>query len=83
MLESSEYEELRIDYDGVSRRFFSKFYEPPEGLRFYNSPALFPDPELNKVIKEQYQEQCSLLCFGDYPSWERVAECFAALRELL
>jgi len=83
MLESSEYEELRIDYDGVSRRFFSKFYEPPEGLRFYNSPALFPDPELNKVIKEQYQEQCSLLCFGDYPSWERVAECFAALRKLL
>lgn len=83
MLRSPEYEELRTDYDRVSRAHFSKYYIPPEGLRFGASQALFPADALREMVRTTYEAQCRLLCFGTYPSWDEVEARFVQLRDLL
>lgn len=83
MLNSPEYEELRHDYDRVSRAHFPKYYIPPEGLRFNESAAIFPAGPLREMIAREYERQCELLCFGSYPSWEEVGRCFEGLKALL
>jgi hypothetical protein len=83
MLRSGEYEQIRQDYDRVSSTHFPKYYIPPDGLRFRASPALFPTGELREMIAKEYDRQCSVLCFGEYPRWEEVEAAFEALKELL
>lgn len=83
MLSSEEYEQIRQDYDRVSRKHFPKHYIPPEDLRFRSSVALFPVGELREMVAKEYEHQCSVLCFGDYPSWEEVQNCFEELRGLI
>jgi len=80
MLKSAEYETIRVDYDRVSRAGFSRDYIPPEGMRFTNSDALFPEGELAAVLAAEYDTQCKQLCFGPYPPWEEVIARFARLR---
>nr|WP_261339218.1 nucleotidyl transferase AbiEii/AbiGii toxin family protein [Singulisphaera acidiphila] len=83
MLRSEEYEQLRLDYDRVSRTHFPKHYIPPEGMRFNQSAALFPTGELRTMVSGEYKRQCQLLCFGDHPSWEKIEECFSTLKDLI
>ncbi len=45
MLESSEYDEIKADYDSNSRKFYGDSYRPPEGMSFRTSDALFPSDE--------------------------------------
>ncbi len=83
MLKSSEYAEIKADYDRISTAHFERRYFRPVDLRFSNSDALFPPAELAASIGAEYEAQCRLLCYGPYPSWEEVLARFAQLRELL
>lgn len=84
MLESSEYEAIRIDYDQISRTFYPKSYRPPPNLSFANSPALFPDPDLRARLETDYQAQCALLFSGGaHPEFDEVLNRFVEIRQLL
>lgn len=50
---------------------------------FANSDALFPPGDLASAIGPMYTEQCQILCFGAYPSWDVVQSRFLELRALL
>ena len=83
MLKSSEYAAIKKDYDAISREYFARSYFYPEGLSFAKSDALFPPPELAKIISLEYEAQCELLCYGPYPSWEEIQTKFKEIRDLL
>jgi len=72
MLKSAEYAAIKKDYDEISRTHFEKGYFYPEGMSFAQSGALFPSAELAKAIGDEYEAQCTLLCYGPHPSWEEI-----------
>ena len=71
------------DYDAISRECFPKSYFYPEGMSFAKSDALFPPADLTRTISDEYEEQCKLLCYGPYPSWEEIQAKFNEIRDLL
>jgi hypothetical protein len=83
MLESEEYEAIRLDYDEKSRAYFPNSYRPPPDLRFATSNALFPPDELRAQIEPGYDEECQHLFFRPYPSFGEAVERFTEIRELL
>lgn len=83
MLNSTEYDALKKDYDEISREHFPDSYFYPTDMRFANSDALFPPAELSAVIAPQYEAQCRMLCYGAFPSWPEVQQRFVELRDLL
>ena len=83
MLESAEYATIKADYDRISRTHFERDYISPEGMSFANSDALFPTGELLAVIRQHFEAQCEILCFGASPAWDKVQERFAAIRSIL
>lgn len=83
MLESDEYAEIKADYDRISREHFARSYFFPEGMSFANSDALFPGTELTTMIRSEYENQCRLLCYGPYASWDEVQARFISMRDRL
>lgn len=83
MLESDEYEQIRLDYDDLSSKWFPKSHRPPPGLRFNHSEALFPAGALRAALAADYREQCELLFPGDYASFDQVLGSFERIRGLL
>lgn len=83
MLQSAEYGEIKSDYDRISREYFDRSYFFPEGMRFAQSEALFPPPEIESTVRSMYEAQCKLLCFGSFPPWASVRSKFLELRHLL
>ena len=83
MLKSDEYAAIKADYDLISRESFPQSYFYPQDMKFANSEALFPPPELSAKLKAEYEVQCNLLCYGPYPSWEEVQAKFLKIRDLL
>ena len=83
MLKSDEYAAIKADYDRISRRYFERSYFYPPDMRFANSDALFPPDEFADQIAAAYEEQCRVLCYGAYPSWQQVQARFKELRDLL
>lgn len=83
MLESDEYEAIKVDYDEKSRAFFPRSYRPPPDLRFPNSDALFPSDELRAKIEPGYEEECQRLFFRPHPGFGEVLGRFAEIRDLL
>ncbi len=83
LLKSAEYNAIKADYDRVSREHFPKSYFYPDEMRFANSDALFPPPNIASTIAAEYESQCRVLCYGPYPSWQEAASRFLELRELL
>jgi hypothetical protein len=83
MLRSDEYAAIKADYDQISRAHFSKSHFFPQSMSFARSDALFPPPELEAMIGQEYEAQCQLLCYGPYPSWAKVRARFLNLRGLL
>jgi len=83
LLNNVEFGEIMQDYDRVSSEYFPTSHFPPENLNFSNSPALFPTGDLRKTISKAYTEQCKLLCYGNYPSWDEVEQCFLSIRDKL
>lgn len=84
MLASSEYDEIKVDYDANSRRYFPSSYRPPEGMTFAKSDALFPSDELLAQIEPDYTRECRLL-FAErpYPTMDEVIGRLERFRELL
>lgn len=83
MLRSNEYEKIKIDYDRVSREHFKMHYVVPPGMSFAKSDALFPKAELEVVLAAEFEKQCRILCFGDFPIWSHVQQRFKEIREFL
>jgi len=83
MLTSSEFSELKVDCDAMSRRFFGAGYAAPAELSFADSPALFPDENLRERLRTAYDRDCAGLFFGPYPSFNEVLEGFELARNLL
>jgi len=83
MLESQEYEDIRIDYDRISTAAFPRDYFRPSNLRFSASDALFPTGDLRALIAADYEAQCRALCYGPYPAWAKVETVFEELQALL
>jgi hypothetical protein len=83
MLESEEYEAIRLDYDEKSRTYFPNSYRPPPDLGFASSNALFPPGELRARIEPGYEEECRRLFFRPHPGFGEVLERFAEIRDLL
>lgn len=74
MLDSDEYERIRLDYDEKSREFFPKSYRPPEGLRFNKSDALLLPGDLRKLVEEDYYADCRRLFRDEPPRFSDVVE---------
>jgi hypothetical protein len=83
MLQSSEYGEIKQDYDLISRTHFPGSYFYPDQMSFANSDALFATGELSSAIGREYEGQCENLCFGPHPSWDFVQARFTEIRNLL
>lgn len=83
MLRSDEYTAIKVDYDAVSREHFANSYFAPPEMSFAGSDALFPSPELERMLGAEYEAQCRQLCLGPYPSWNEVSARFDGLKELL
>lgn len=80
MLQTAEYGEIKADYDAISRTHFARDYRPPKDLSFANSDALFPEGPLHAELGREYEQQCRVLCYGPYPSWDEVLATFSKLR---
>lgn len=80
---SDEYPRIILDCAAIGRAAFAARHVEPSGGRFRDSPALFPSAELGRVLRDDYESQCAVLCFGPYPSWKEVLERFESLREWL
>ncbi len=82
MLDSEEYEQIKRDYDEHSRRYFAKFYRPPENLNLSSSDALFPPEELRAQIEPDYDRECQRLfpAGQSYPAFGEVIDRLEALR---
>ena len=83
MLSSSEYETIKVDYDKVSRKHFEASYIPPPDMNFAKSDAIFPKGNLEMALAAEFDKQCQILCFGEFPTWRQVQEQLIELRELL
>lgn len=83
MLQSNEYEEIKMDYDKISSEYFSSSYIPPVEMNFQKSDALFPSSQLSSILSREFEKQCRILCFGEYPTWRQVQLTFNEIKELL
>lgn len=83
MLRSDEYEEIKTDYDRISRESFEVGYIPPQNMKFQKSDALFPSPTLATILATEFDKQCRILCFGEFPTWNQVQQRFNEIRELI
>jgi hypothetical protein len=83
MLKSAEYTTIKADHDQISRAHFPRSYIQPDDMRFAKSDALFPPTNLGDIISAEYDAQCRMLCFGQYPSWAEVQARLLELRDLL
>lgn len=83
MLQSVEYDEIRADYDRISRIHFDKSYVPPPDMSFKQSQALFPPKNLRVYLASEFRKQCQTLCFGAYPDWDELENTMKEIRPLL
>ena len=83
MLQSKEYETIKVDYEKISMKYFPKRYYFTAEISFARSDALFPNSELSDMLNAKYTRQCRSLCYRDFPPWEEVLERFMSLCEVL
>ena len=83
MLRSPECQAIKEDYERVSLKFFKKGYRRPSGLSFADSAGVFPAAEVRAQIVADYDEQCRILCYGTYPSFDEIVGRFEEIRDAL
>jgi len=76
MLRSNEYEIIKIDYDRVSRKHFEADYVAPPDMIFAKSEAIFPKGTVEIALAAEFEKQCRILCFGEFPTWCQVQQRF-------
>jgi hypothetical protein len=74
---------IKIDYDRVSREHFEVNYVAPPNMSFINSDAFFPSKNLEVILAAEFEKQCRMLCFGQFPTWRQIQKRFKELRQLL
>jgi predicted nucleotidyltransferase component of viral defense system len=84
LLTSDEYQSIKLDVYEISKLSFPQQIDLlPEALDFSKSVALFPELDLAKEIAKEYKTQCQSLCYGIFPKWQEIQECFAEIRAYL
>lgn len=83
MLCSNEYETIKIDYDRVSRKYFEADYVAPPDMSFAKSQAIFPEEDMGIALAAEFEKQCRVLCFGEFPTWNQVQQRFMSIHDLL
>ena len=83
MLRSNEYEAIKVDYDRVSRKHFEADYVPPLDMNFAKSEAIFPKGNIEMALAAEFEKQCRILCFGEFPTWRQVQQRFMDIHDLL
>jgi len=80
MLSSPEFAALKTDCDTTSRAFFGSAHIAPNGLSFSDSPAFFPGEHLEEELRGAYDDECSRLFFGPYPTFDEALLGFDLVR---
>jgi Nucleotidyl transferase AbiEii toxin, Type IV TA system len=83
MLRSNEYGAIKVDYDRVSRKHFEADYVAPPGMSFAKSEAIFPKGNIEKALAAEFEKQCQILCFGEFPTWSQVQQRFMNIQDIL
>lgn len=83
MLRSSEYGTIKVDYDRVSKKHFEADYVVPPDMNFAKSEAIFPKGNIEMALAAEFEKQCRVLCFGEFPTWHQVQERFMKIQDLL
>jgi Nucleotidyl transferase AbiEii toxin, Type IV TA system len=83
MLRSNEYETIKIDYDRISRKHFEADYVAPPDMSFAKSEAIFPKSNIETALAAEFEKQCRILCFGEFPTWHQVQQRFIDIQDLL
>jgi len=83
MLRSNEYGEIKVDYDRVSKKHFEADYVAPPEMSFAKSEAIFPKGNIEMALAAEFEKQCRILCFGEFPAWRQVQKRFSGIRDLL
>lgn len=83
MLQGPEYRAIVRDCIEIDRRFYRRAGRDPEAWSFRACRALFPEAALSAALRQDYERQCEMLCYGEYPPWREVLARFEALREWL
>lgn len=72
-----------MDHDRVSSAHFKTHYVAPPDMSFSKSDAFFQNADLEIVLAKEFERQCKVLCFGEFPSWKQFQRQFKEIRELL
>ncbi len=83
MLRSNEYQAIKVDYDRVSRKHFEADYVAPPDMNFAKSEAIFPIGNIETALAVEFEKQCRILCFGEFPTWSQVQQRFMEIKNLL
>ncbi|MGH2838343.1 MAG: nucleotidyl transferase AbiEii/AbiGii toxin family protein [Thermoleophilaceae bacterium] len=83
MLASNECQQIKKSCEEIGLKFFKSQYRGPPELDFSKSDGLFPSAELRAQIEPDYEAQCELLCYGDYPPFGEVLGRLEDVRALL
>jgi hypothetical protein len=83
MINSNEYETIKVDYDEISRKYFKTDYVAPPDMNFAKSDAIFPIGNLKMALAAEFEKQCQILCFGEFPTWDNVQARLISLKHLL
>jgi predicted nucleotidyltransferase component of viral defense system len=83
MLRSNEYEAIKVDYDRVSKKHFQADYVAPPEMSFARSEAIFPKGNIEMALAAEFEKQCRILCFGEFPTWNQVQQRFMNIQATL
>ena len=83
MLHSSEYGAIKADYDKVSKKHFEIDYAAPPDMNFAKSDAIFPKGDMEMALAAEFDKQCRILCFGEFPTWRQVQQRFMEIQDFL
>jgi len=78
-----EYEDIKNDYDKISREHFDATYIPLQDMCFQKSDRLFVPSHLEPALQTNFEQQCRILCSESFPTWKQVIQRFYEIRELL
>lgn len=62
---------------------FETDYVAPQDMNFAKSEAIFPKGDIEIILATEFEKQCRILCFGEFPTWPQVQQRFADIQNLL
>lgn len=65
------------------RKHFEVDYIPPLNMNFSKSEAIFPKGNIEMTLAAEFEKQCRILCFGEFPTWRQVQQRFREIQDYL